>query len=79
MTKQSALDKAKGALDHAAEVWAEMHALDDRRSDRFLALREDYLELTTLAQIQSNVAQAEALTTIATMAERLLAARSTAR
>lgn len=65
MKAPTALDKAKGALGRAAEVWAEMHKIDNRRCERYLDLREDYMELTTLAQIQANVAQAEALAAIA--------------
>lgn len=60
-TERSALDKAKAALTHAAEI-AENNDLNDEGNK---GSRTDYARLLDIGQIQAQVAQADALTRIA--------------
>lgn len=58
MTSQSHLDKSKGALEHIKASGLEPGQLQ-------------YADLLTLAQVQANIASAEALARIATALEKL--------
>lgn len=62
----TSLDKARGAMEAAKERHAQIEEERPGAGDT----DPGYRELTTIAQIHANIAQAEALTRIADVAEQ---------
>jgi hypothetical protein len=68
--EQGPLDKARAAMAHARELSEQRHGLDDQFVEDRMAeaqLRDQEADLLSIASLQIQLAQAEALTRLADM------------